>query len=59
MTEKVKSRIFNKLFSTKPSSGRGLGTYGVKLLTEKYLKGKIEFTSEKGEGTFFYIKFKD
>ncbi|MEQ8190598.1 MAG: PAS domain-containing sensor histidine kinase, partial [Candidatus Eremiobacterota bacterium] len=50
MPEEVKMQIFNRSFSTKASAGRGLGTYSVKLLTERYLKGKVDFTSTE-EGT--------
>jgi PAS domain-containing protein len=55
MPEEIKLQIFNRSFSTKASSGRGLGTYSVKLLTERYLKGKVDFTSTK-EGTTFNIR---
>ncbi len=55
MPEEVKLQIFNRSFSTKASSGRGLGTYSVKLLTERYLKGKVDFTSTK-EGTTFNVR---
>jgi len=55
MSEEVKLQIFNRSFSTKASSGRGLGTYSVKLLTERYLKGKVDFTSTK-KGTTFNIR---
>ena len=50
-------QIFNRSFSTK-GSDRGLGTYSMKLLTEKYLKGKISFTSDKENGTIFRIQLK-
>jgi sensor histidine kinase regulating citrate/malate metabolism len=48
-------QIFNRSFSTK-GLDRGLGTYSMKLLTEKYLKGKISFTSDKENGTIFRIQ---
>lgn len=48
-------QIFNRSFSTK-GEGRGLGTYSMKLLTEKYLNGMIDFVSESGKGTFFTVK---
>ena len=44
-------QIFQRSFSTK-GSGRGLGTYSMKLLSA-YLKGEISFTSLPGEGTTF------
>lgn len=54
MATEVQPQIFNRSFSTK-GSGRGLGTYSIKLLGEKYLGGKVSFTSQEGEGTTFRI----
>lgn len=53
--EEVQSHIFRKSFSTK-SPDRGIGTYSIKLFTEKYLHGKVWFVSKQGEGTTFYIQ---
>lgn len=47
-------QIFQRSFSTK-GSRRGLGTYSIKLLTEKYLNGQVGFTSYEKEGTLFYV----
>lgn len=55
MDEDIQLQIFNRSFSTK-SADRGLGTYSMKILTEKYLKGKIYFTSTKGNGTSFIVE---
>ncbi len=52
MPEKVRLQVFNRSFSTK-GSNRGLGTYSMKFLTERYLGGTIEFTSTEEEGTTF------
>ncbi|PLX17172.1 MAG: histidine kinase [Marinilabiliales bacterium] len=52
MPDEIQVKIFNKSFSTK-DTGRGIGTYSMKLLTEKYLKGKIHFESDEREGTTF------
>ena len=46
-------RIFQQYFSTKSGAGRGLGTYAMKLFGEKYLKGKVDFTTSETEGTVF------
>jgi hypothetical protein len=54
MPEDVKLQIFKRSFSTK-GSGRGMGTYSMRLLTEKYLKGKISFVSTEEKGTIFTI----
>ena len=55
MPEEVKAQIFQRSFSTK-GEGRGIGTYSIKLFGEKYLKGKVFFTSEEGEGTTVYLQ---
>lgn len=47
--------IFHESFSTK-GRGRGLGTYSMKLIGEKYLKGTVGFDTNQIEGTTFYIK---
>ena len=48
----VKLQIFQRSFSTK-GQGRGLGTYSMKLFSEKYLKGKVSFSSSEEDGTTF------
>eukprot|EP01022_Parablepharisma_sp_SALTPOND_P006579 TRINITY_DN126681_c0_g1_i1.p1 TRINITY_DN126681_c0_g1~~TRINITY_DN126681_c0_g1_i1.p1 ORF type:complete len:114 (+),score=3.38 TRINITY_DN126681_c0_g1_i1:33-344(+) len=53
--DKVKDQLFKRFYSTK-GKGRGLGTYSMKLLGEKYLKGKVSFTSGEEIGTTFYIQ---
>lgn len=53
--ENIKSQIFLKNFSTK-GSNRGLGTYSIKLLTDKYLQGEISFISNEVERTVFTLK---
>lgn len=59
MPEDVRTQVFRRTFSTKPS-GSGLGTYSMKLLGESYLGGKVTFSSKDGEGTTFeaYIPFR-
>lgn len=54
MPDKVQRQIFTRSFSTK-ESGRGLGTYSIKLITEKYLQGKVSFVSNAAEGTRFTV----
>ena len=49
----VKLRIFQKHFSTKTGYGRGIGTYSMKFLGEKILKGTVAFTSSPENGTEF------
>jgi signal transduction histidine kinase len=48
----VQLQIFNRSFSTKSRSGRGIGTYSMKLFGERYLGGRVGFTSNAGETTF-------
>ncbi len=48
-------RIFSRSFSTKGGFGRGLGTYSMKLLGEKYLHGRVSFDSTPETGTTFTI----
>ncbi len=52
----VQLRIFQRSFSTK-GPGRGLGTYGVKFLTERYLGGKAAFSTSEAGGTTFTAWF--
>ena len=51
--EDVRLRVFQRNFSTKGSSGRGLGTFSMKLFGEKILGGKVSFSSRPGKGTVF------
>ncbi len=51
----VRHQIFQRSFSTK-GKGRGIGTYSVKLLTEKYLRGSVSFESKAGKGTTFFVR---
>lgn len=52
----IQLQMFNRSFSTK-GPGRGLGTYSMKLLTERYLKGGISFVSSARTGTVFYAEY--
>lgn len=54
LTEEAKHQIFQRSFSTK-GPNRGLGTYTARLLTTRYLKGKVYFTSDI-KGTSFFIE---
>ena len=56
MSEEVQCQLFNRGFSTKKERGRGLGTYSIKLLVERYLNGKVNFTSDEKEGTSFIVR---
>ncbi len=52
----IQPLIFSRTFSTK-GKGRGIGTYSIKLLTDKYLKGKISFESNEEIGTVFHAVY--
>lgn len=55
MTRDVQLQVFRRSFSTK-GLDRGLGTYSIKLLGEKYLGGKVWFETDAEKGTTFFIK---
>jgi len=52
MPEAVQLQVFQRSFSTK-GENRGLGTYSMRLLTERYLGGRVSFTSDTEHGTVF------
>lgn len=54
LAKEVQLQLFLRSFSTK-GEGRGLGTYSIKLLAEKYLKGKVYFKTSQEEGTTFFV----
>lgn len=51
----IQNQIFQRSFSTK-GTGRGIGTYSMKLITEKYLGGEVSFVSDKENQTVFCCK---
>ena len=55
MPKDVQQQVFQRSFSTK-GTGRGLGTYSMKLLGEKFLNGKVSFESSAGAGTVFSLE---
>jgi len=56
MSEKVQRQVFTRSFSTK-GGNRGIGTYSIKLLTERYLQGSVGFVSSRDEGTTFFAHY--
>ncbi|MDD8018360.1 MAG: HAMP domain-containing sensor histidine kinase [Bacteroidota bacterium] len=54
MPRNVQLQMFQRSFSTK-GGGRGLGTYSVKLLTERWLHGHASFVSNTEDGTIFFV----
>ena len=53
--DEVQAELFKRFYSTK-QIGRGIGTYSMKLFGEKYLKGKVWFSSAPEKGTSFYFE---
>ncbi len=51
----VALRIFQRNFSTKQQSGRGLGTFSMKFFGETILGGKVTFESSEEAGTVFCL----
>ena len=56
--KQVQLQMFNRYFTTK-GKNRGLGLYSVRLLTERYLKGTVNFTSSVKDGTTFTVRWRD
>ena len=55
--EEIKNSIFSKKqLSSKGGNDRGTGTYSIKLLGEKYLKGNVNFKSDNESGTIFSLR---
>lgn len=55
MPASVQENIFHRRFSTKGET-RGLGTYSMLLLTERYLGGGVGYTSTEAGGTTFFLR---
>jgi signal transduction histidine kinase len=53
ISQDITLRIFQRNFSTKGETGRGIGTYSMKLFGEKILGGKVSLTSSREQGTVF------
>jgi hypothetical protein len=54
--EAVVKRIFQRNISTKAETGRGLGTYSMKLFAETFLGGKVGFDTSASGGTTFRLR---
>ena len=52
MDRQVKERVFSRYFSTR-GTDRGLGTWGMRMLAQDYLYGRVSFTSDEETGTTF------
>ena len=56
MSRNVQLQVFQRSFSSK-GDGRGLGAYSMKLLSERYLNGAVDFESDTAGGTTFYARY--
>ena len=56
MADEVQRQVFLRSFSTKATTGRGIGTHSMKLIGERYLLGRVDFDSGNGDGTTFWIE---
>lgn len=54
MPRNIQLQVFQRSFSTK-GKGRGIGTYSMKLFTEKYLRGTVWFETCESKGTIFSV----
>jgi len=54
MERPAQLQVFRRFFSTK-GEGRGLGTWGMKLLAQEYLGGRVEFCTDPQRGTTFSL----
>ena len=55
LSDKVKSKLFNEMITTKGKNGTGLGLYMSYSTIKAHFNGDIKFESENGKGTTFYI----
>lgn len=56
MPRQVQLQVFQRSFSTKGKE-RGLGTYSIRLLSERFLGGRVAFTSTAEDGTRFWVDY--
>jgi signal transduction histidine kinase len=55
MPRDVQLQVFKRSFSTK-GAGRGIGTYSMRLLASRYLRGAVDFSSSEAKGTTFRLR---
>jgi len=55
MPRDVQLQVFKRSFSTK-GSGRGIGTYSIRLFVTRYLYGSVDFESSEDLGTTFRVR---
>ncbi len=55
ISEDAVHRIFEKNYSTKKGVGRGIGTFSIKLLGERFLGGNVGFDTGNGRTRFYLL----
>ncbi len=55
MPDPVQLQVFQRGFTTR-GPGRGMGTYSMRLIGEKFLGGKVGFSSDPAGGTTFFVR---
>lgn len=55
MAPEVQLQVYQRSFSTKGGTGRGIGTYAARLFVEQVLGGQLSFTSAADTGTTFTV----
>lgn len=55
LPDEVRAHVFERSFTTR-GSGKGVGAYRAKLLCERYLEGRLSWTSQPSEGTVFALE---
>jgi len=56
ISSSIARRIFQRSYSTKEGSGRGIGTWSMKYFGERVLGGDVHFTTSSDGGTVFTIE---
>jgi len=56
MPRKVQLQVFKRSFTTK-GKGRGIGSYSMRLISERYLNGEVSFESSRQKGTKFVASY--
>lgn len=57
MPREIQGQLWQRTFSTK-GADRGIGTYSMKMFTEQYLEGSVDFISNEERGTIFSVRLK-
>ena len=56
MPDKVQSKLFKEMVTTKGKNGTGLGLFMSYSNIKAHFNGNLRYETEKGKGTSFYIE---